>query len=203
MVQSVTSEWYPGKSLEPHHIKLIRKLFVDCGESNVEKLIRSVINTIVNDYIYLGRYINRINNQMYSFSYQTPEIFSFELPAEEPMDVSDLVITISVVFQSNQSNTMSSCVIDKIPTDDEVQITNDNNPNRVPNPEVNKDLTRIVVVGPYTFRQLDEPALLFNEFLDDQMIFAYYKTLTVRSAIRMTLYRHNCLLIIEVSPILR
>jgi len=140
---------------------------------------------------------------MYSFSYQTPEIFSFELPAEEPMDVSDLVITISVVFQSNQSNTMSSCVIDKIPTDDEVQITNDSNPNRVPNPEVNKDLTRIVVVGPYTFRQLDESALLFNEFLDDQMIFAYYKTLTVRSAIRMTLYRHNCLLIIEVSPILR
>ncbi len=31
MVQSVTSEWYPGKSLEPHHIELIKKLFVDCG----------------------------------------------------------------------------------------------------------------------------------------------------------------------------
>jgi len=129
MVQSVISEWYPGKSLKPHHIKLIRKLFVDFGESCVERLTRRVINAIVH-VIHLGCPINCFNNQMYSFSHQAPEMFSFEVPAEKPIDVSDSVITSSVVFQSNQTNTMPSCVIDKIPTDDEVQITNDSNPNR-------------------------------------------------------------------------
>jgi hypothetical protein len=82
---------------------------------------------------------------MYSFSHQAPEIFSFELPAEEPKYMSNSVITSSIVFQSNQSNTMPSFVIDQIQTDDEVQITNVSNPDRVPNPDVNKDLTPIVV----------------------------------------------------------
>lgn len=55
--------------------------------------------------------------------------------------MSNSVITSSVVFQSNRSNTMPSSVFDQIQSGDEVQIMKDSSPNRISNPDVNKDLT--------------------------------------------------------------
>ena len=71
----------------------------------------------------------------------------------------------------------------------EIEIIYDSSPNRISNSHVNKNLTPVIaIVGPYTFRQRDETALLGNEFLDDQMISAYYKTLEMRSTIKTFMF---------------